>query len=225
MLRFPRRAGYGADDLLPNPGQADALAWLEGSAPWPLRRLAVWGEAGTGKTHLAHAWAERRGGRVLSEAPADGWPLGPVAIDTVDAVPNEPALLHLLNAASETGHPVLLVSRTAPGRLPVRLPDLASRLRATTAVQIGAAPEAFLALLLTRLLADRQLRVPAALQSWLLTRLPRSPAAVRDAVTRLDSASFASGRAITRPMAAEVLGFSEPGTGGDGASPSTRELG
>ena len=208
VFRFPR-APYGADDLLPSQAQAEARAWLEGTQPWPFRRLALWGEPGSGKSHLARAWAKGRGGAVLSEAPADGWPRGPVALDTVDTVPNEPALLHLLNAAAETGHPVLLVSTAAPGRLPVRLPDLASRLRATTAVQIGPADEPFLALLLTRLLADRQLRLSAALQTWLLTRLPRSPAAIRDAVLRLDAAALSAGRAITRPMAAAVLGFDD----------------
>ena len=172
---------------------------------WPLGRLALWGKAGSGKSHLAEAWAERVGGVVLPAAMADGWPRRPVALDAIDVVPDEPALLYLLNAAAEARQPVLLVSRTAPGRLPVRLPDLASRLRATTAVEIGTADDSFLVLLLARLLADRQLRLPPALQAWLLTRLPRTPAAIRDAVVQLDAAAFAQGRPITRPMAAQVL--------------------
>lgn len=207
VLRFPRTPGYGADDLLPNAAQMQARAWLDGTEPWPLHRLAVWGAVGSGKTHLAHAWAERRNGTVLSAAPASGYPRGPVAVDSIDRVPDEPALLHLLNAAAEAGHPVLLVSTGAPGRLPVRLPDLASRLRATTAVPIGGADERFLALLLTRLLSERQLRLPSALQAWLLARLPRNPAAIGDAVARLDAAALTAGRAINRPMAAALLGF------------------
>ena len=218
VLRFPRTPGYGADELLPNAAQMQARAWLDATEPWPLHRLAVWGAVGSGKTHLAHAWAERRNGTVLSEAPASGFPRGPVAIDAIDRVPDEPALLHLLNAAAEAGHPVLLISTRAPGRLPVRLPDLASRLRATTAVPIGDADERFLALLLTRLLSERQLRLPSALQAWLLARLPRNPAAIGYAVSHLDAAALTAGRAISRAMAASVLGFRDNQAAGDGQS-------
>ncbi len=147
-LRFSRPPAFAAAELLPNAAQAEACAWLDASRDWPTGRLALWGEPGSGKSHLAHVWAARQGGVVLPSAPADPWPSCPVAIDAIDAVPDEPALLHLLNAAAETGQPVLLVARVAPGRLPVRLPDLASRLRATAAVRIGPADDAFLALLL-----------------------------------------------------------------------------
>ncbi len=225
FLDFPRMPGFGATDLLPNAAQDEALAWLDPAVVWPLGRLALWGKPGSGKSHLAHVWAERRGGLVLPQAPSEGWPHRPVAIDAIDTVPNEPALLFLLNAAAEASQPVLLVSRTAPGRLPVRLPDLASRLRATTAVQIGAASDDFLAMLLASLLAHRQLRLPAALQTWLLTRLPRTPAAIRDAVTRLEHASLTTKRPITRNMAAEVLGiYDNSAEGASGTSPVTQDV-
>ena len=133
------------------------------------------------------------------------WPEGPVALDRLEAAPSETALLHLLNAADEAGHKLLLASRLPPARLPATLPDLASRLRATTAVEIGGADDAFLALLLARLAGECRLPITPALQSWLLTRLPRSPAAIRDAVTRLDEAALSAGTALTRPLAARAL--------------------
>lgn len=224
VLRFPRVPGYSAIDLLPNAAQGPARAWLDDAATWPLGRLVIWGAPGSGKTHLAHAWAEAVGGVVLAAAdPGSGaWPERPIALDGIDSVPDEVALLHLLNAAAEAGQKLLMTARTPPGRLPVRLPDLASRLRATTAVEIGAADDGFLAILLARLLSERQLRLPGALQSWLLTRLPRSPAALRDAVVRLDTAALAAGRTITRAMAADVLGFHDNSNSDlSGASPHT----
>ena len=110
-----------------------------------------------------------------------------------------------MNAAQEAGHPVLLAARTPPARWPTRLPDLASRLRATIAVPLGAADEAFLRTLLGRLLSDRQLIVPAPVQDWLLAVLPRDPAALREAAARLDRAGLAAGRSVTRTLAAQTL--------------------
>jgi chromosomal replication initiation ATPase DnaA len=100
---------------------------------------------------------------------------------------------------------VLLAGRTPPSRWPIRLPDLSSRLRAVTSVEIRPPDDDLLAALLMHLLADRQLTVAQPVQAWLLTRLPRSPAALRQAVERLDGASLAVGKAITRSLAAEVL--------------------
>ena len=128
-----------------------------------------------------------------------------LAIDDADGL--DPAhLLYALNAAAEAGQPVLLAARAPPGRWGTVLPDLASRLRATTAVGLGPADDAFLQHLLVRLLSDRQLTVPDTVQAWMLTALPRDPAVLRQAVLTLDRAALASGRAVTRPLATAVLG-------------------
>ena len=207
-LDFAHQTTYRAADLLPHAGQDEARTWLERSAEWPHGRLVLWGDAGSGKSHLLHAWAERHGGAVLSEPPAVAdWPRRPAALDGLHLMRDETALLHLLNAAAEAGQPVLLGSLVPPARLVIGLPDLASRLRATISVQIGPAPDTFLEMLLARLLAERQLRLPIALQSWLLTRLPRTPAALRGAVARLDAVALETQRTITRPLAVRVLGL------------------
>ncbi len=190
-------------EFLPSAGTRPALAWL--SAEWPGRRLALWGGPGSGKTHLLHIWTTRAGASLL-DGPTlrDVWPHGPLAIDDADLAP-ETVLLFALNAAQEAGHPVLLAARTPPARWPTRLPDLASRLRAIIAVPLGTADDAFLRTLLARLLSDRQLLVPAAVQDWLLAVLPRDPAALREAAARLDRAGLAAGRSVTRALAAQTL--------------------
>ena len=206
-LRFPYTPALTGVDFLSHPGNARALEFLGAGASWPGGRLSLWGGPGTGKSHLLHIWAAEHGAELLpaAELREPFWPQRPVAIDDLDHAASEPALLHLLNAAAEAGQPVLLASRNPPGRLPTLLPDLASRLRAITAVEIGPADDAFLATLLQRLLADRQLSVKADIQSWLLTQLPRTPAALREAVARLDEAQLAAQLSVTRPLAMSAL--------------------
>jgi len=197
-------------EFLPSPGTEAALAWLA-AVQWPGQRLALWGAPGSGKTHLLHIWATRAGAGLVSgaavrfgAAPGNVCAPGPLAVDDADLAP-ETGLLHLLNAAQEACHPVLLAARTPPARWPTALPDLASRLRAIIAVPLGAADDAFLRTLLARLLSDRQLQVAASVQDWLLAVLPRDPAALREAAARLDRAGLAAGRGITRALAARTL--------------------
>ncbi len=206
-LPFPYRPALTAVDFLPHPGQALALDFLAATPTWPQRRLAIWGEPGTGKTHLLHLWAQETGAAILAGPDLDEpfWPESPVAIDDADRVPAEATLLHLINAAAEARRPVLLTMTRPPARLLLRLPDLASRLRALTAIEIGPPDDRFLANLLARLLAERQLLVAAPLQAWLLVRLPRTPAAIRDAVARLDYAALAAKSGVTHKLAADAL--------------------
>lgn len=210
QLPLPIFAGpsFAKDAFREAPSNSAAYAWIGRTAEWPGHRLALWGEAGRGKTHLLHIWARQTGaalwlGSALSGLPE--LPTGGIALDDADAVGEETALLHLLNAAGEAALPVLLAARTPPARWPLRLPDLASRLRAITAVEIGAPEDTLLRQLLARLFADRLLHPPEDLLNWLLFRLPRSAAAMHDAVARLDAAALGEHRKITVPFAAHVL--------------------
>ena len=218
-LPFAHRPEFRAADLIEAPSNAAALAWLARPADWPSGRLALWGEAGSGKTHLLHLWAARRGagfrdGPGLSAgAPPPELGACGLAIDDADAAPDPRTLLHLLNRAAAGGVPVLLAARSPPARWPAPLADLASRLRASGAVEIGPAEDALLEALLDRLLAARQLVVADPVRAWLLRRLPRAPGAVREAVARLDRAALGAGRGVTRALAAEVLAELDPAAG------------
>jgi DnaA regulatory inactivator Hda len=208
-LPFTPDPRYAEADFRDAPSNEAARAWLGRVEDWPGRRLLLWGEAGCGKTHLLHIWAARTDAVVWVGHALRGLPELPaangIAIDAADAVEDETALFHLLNAAAEAGLPVLLAARQPPSRLPISLPDLASRLRAITAVEIELPEDALLRALLARLLADRQLRLPEPVQQWLLLRLPRTASAMRDAVARLDAASLEAKRDITVPLARDVL--------------------
>ena len=180
---------------------------------WPEHRLALWGASGCGKTHLLQVWARDHDALLLPGTALRGLAAnleqirqaGGFAIDDADMAADEPALLHLLNAAREFASPVLLAGREAPSRWPVALPDLASRLRATAAVGLRRPEEALLRILLLRLLAERQLSVAQPVIEWLLRRLPREADAMREAARLLDQAALASGGAVTRTLAASAL--------------------
>jgi chromosomal replication initiation ATPase DnaA len=205
-LPFTHEPRFGAADLIEAPSNGEAMAWLASGAAWPQGRLVLWGPEGCGKTHLLHVWAARAGALVLpgGALPREpDRPERPAAIDDADTAAEHP-LLHLLNAHAEAGRPVLLASRAAPARWAIGLPDLASRLRAAIAVEIRPPEESLLRALLARLLYERQLAVQEPIQDWLLLRLPRTPAAMREVAARLDRAALGTGGRVTRAVAAEV---------------------
>ena len=209
-LRPP--ASVAARHFIPAASNAQARLWLNQTG-WPDRRLLLCGADSCGKTHLLHIWAARRGARVLDAASLDNadmaalaeTPPGALALDAVDRVTSERALLHLLNLAREHRTTLLMASRVSPVRQAIILPDLASRLRAVTIVPIAAPEDSLLFALLLRLLAERQMIVSKPILDWLLRHLPRTGDAIVAAVERLDRAGLAHGRPLTRVQAREVL--------------------
>ena len=221
-LLIPGTPCHDAASFLHGESNAAARAWLDRTESWPDRRLALWGAGARGKTHLLRIWCARTGADYLEGAALTGFPALPsargVAVDDADRA-DESALLHLLNAARDVdcpgecpvggpvggpvgcpgGCPVLLAASAPPARWTVALPDLASRLRAMTAVEIAAPDDDLLRRLLLRLLTEHRLSAEPALHEWLLTRLPRNPEALRAAVARLDHDALVSRRRTVSP--------------------------
>lgn len=207
-LPFDESLRFNATDFIGAASNKAARAALAHKQDWVNQRLVIWGEAGSGKTHLLHLWAEREGALKLS-APSLREPVASdtadLAIEDIDALASEQALLHTLNAAQATSVNILLTSREPPGRLTFQLADLTSRLRASLIIQIEPAEDALLDTLLLRLCAVRQITLPAQLRQYLLTQLPRRSSVLREAVARIDRAALARGGLPNKAMATTLL--------------------
>lgn len=219
-LVFARRRAMGRADFIETPANAEAAALMAAWRAWPERRLALCGPEGAGKTHLAHVFLSESGAALVCahELAASDAPglvaCGAVAVEDVDRIADLPpdraaraeaALFHLMNLAAAEGCALLLTGRAAPARWPVALPDLASRLAALTPARLGAPDDALLAAVVAKALDDRGLRFEPGLPAFLAARIERTFAAAEAAVARLDAASLAQGRAITRKLAGEIL--------------------
>lgn len=209
---------FSAERFISGVSNASARIWLARDV-WPEGRLWLWGGAGTGKTHLVQIWAAQSHADVMDAASLSRSEHGEIlmhgepvtflcqhmAIDHLDHLQDEVALLHLLNRAHAENIRVLLAARSPPARYHFSLPDLASRLRATMTASIEEPEDELRATLLLSLLAERQLVVAQPVTEWLWRHLPRTGEALVKAAEQLDAAALARGCAITRSLAQEVL--------------------
>jgi chromosomal replication initiation ATPase DnaA len=200
-------------DFLTGEANREPVALIDRWPDWPWPAVVLTGPAGSGKSHLVEVWRATTGGAVATATTLTARSVeelvtsGAVAVEDVHAGPlDEAALFHLINLARERRVPMLITSRVPPASLPIALPDLASRLRASHLTKLGAPDEDLLRRVLVKLFADRQLTVEPAVLDYLLPRMERSLAAASAIVDILDQAALAEGRAISRPLVAAALG-------------------
>ena len=215
-LDLGHRPALGMDDFLVTPCNREAVAWIDRWPDWPGPALAIHGPPGCGKTHLAHVFRARSAAKLiapeaLGRTEPDGL-LGEARVCMLDDAGRvaggsvrERALLHLYNVVAEHQGHLLLAARKPPGRWPVGLPDLRSRLAAMPAVSVGAPDDELIGALLVKLFADRQLRVGQDVVAFLLTRMERSFDAARRMVAAIDETALAERRNITVPLVRDVL--------------------
>ena len=192
-LDLPSRPALGRDDFFVAPSNAIAVAMIEGWQAWAGRKMVLTGPPGSGKTHLAHVWANLSGAGIIN--------VPDIAGDNAA----ETHLFHLHNLVLAEGHSLLLTGTPAVPQWGLHLPDLTSRMRAATAAALEAPDDSLLTAVMAKLLADRQLTPKPDVIPYLLLRMDRSFAAAGDLVAALDAASLAQQKPVTRALAAQVL--------------------
>ncbi|MCX7585205.1 DnaA ATPase domain-containing protein [Phenylobacterium sp. 58.2.17] len=206
-LRLRRPASYAREDLVRGSSNALAIATLDAWPAWPGGALALFGPAGSGKTHLAREWAHRVGGLIMDRVVPDvASAVGrPVLIEDVDQGVDDEALFHLINMAGRDGAGLLLTAREAPTAWRAELPDLRSRLNALFVAEIEEPDDEVLEGVLRKFFRERSIRPPKEVYPYLLRRMERSIPCAREIVKRLDEAADDEQRPISRMLARQIL--------------------
>jgi chromosomal replication initiation ATPase DnaA len=209
-LAFEHDPATGRDDLLIAEPVNAAVAMIDAWPHWPAP-VVIAGPIGSGKSHLAAIWREKAGATPVEARAGQGAEqaaeFGPVLIEDADRAGfDDRTLFHIINNVRQHGHTLLITSRLWPMSWPVELPDLRSRLKAATVVEIGEPDDELLSQVIVKLFADRQLFVDDRLVAYIVARMERSLEAAQTLVERLDRLALARGSRITRSLAQEVLG-------------------
>jgi DnaA-homolog protein len=190
-----------------------------GDAPHsPASWLYLWGEPGTGKTHLLEAAcrAAQEQGHAPLYVPFAGKadfttalledveqvPL--VCVDDVDAIAGdaswEAALFALYERLRAQGGMLILAASASPVAIGLKLADLATRLAAGLVYQLQPLSDAEKIAALRLRAQRRGLEMTEEVANYLLTRFPRDLHSLFALLDRLDTATLAAQRRLTIPF-------------------------
>jgi len=150
--------------------------------------LYLWGEAGSGKSHLLRACG------------------GPHAIDDVETLGESAqiALFNAINEARQSGGRVLVAGNAPPAQLPLR-DDLKSRLAWGLVYHLKRLTDDERATYLRTEAERRGMRVPEDVIRYLLTHVRRDLPTLAAILDELDRVSLELKRPVTLPLVKEAL--------------------
>lgn len=207
----------GREDFFVSDCNRFAVHWVEawadgGPESWkPFPALIIYGETGSGKTHLGEVWRNHAGADLYSAEDfkklTDDTILSMsknMVIDGLEVLvgnrAEEEKLFHLYNHFLQSGHSVLFLSRLSPEWLNFTVVDLASRLRSCPNAEISAPDDDVLIKVLGKRFHDQGYVVAEPALTYAVTRMERS----WDAMDRLVEAAIATAtaekRQITLPL-------------------------
>jgi DnaA family protein len=173
---------------------AEALERVRSLAAGTLREAIVylWGEAGSGRSHLLRAAARANPRLVVADD-----------VERLDEAAQQ-ALFLAINAARDGQAPVLAAGSAPPAALQLR-EDLRTRLGWGLVYQLKPLTDTGKALHLRAEAERRGLRLTDEVVWYLLHHLPRDLGTLNAVLDRLDRHSLARQRAITLPLVREAL--------------------
>jgi DnaA family protein len=177
------------DNFVPG-ANAELLARLRELQAGSFREsvLYLWGETGSGKSHLLRACA-------ASKAADD--------VETLDEA-SQIGLFNAINEARQSGGTVLAAGNAPPAQLPLR-EDLKSRLAWGLVYQVRTLTDEERAAYLRAESARRGFKLADEVISYLLTRMRRDLRSLSSVLERLDQYSLETQRPITLPLVREAF--------------------
>ena len=150
--------------------------------------LYLWGESGSGKSHLLQACGARG------------------AADDVEKLDDasQVGLFNAINEARQSGGAVLAAGNAPPARLPLR-DDLKSRLAWGLVYQVKPLTDEERRVFLRSEAGRRGMQLPDEVVSYLMTRMRRDLRSLTAVLDRIDQVSLELKRPITLPLLREAL--------------------
>lgn len=185
--------------------------------------LYLWGEAGTGKTHLLQAACKQAAESDLhvayiplnqieelsAEMLHDLGELDLVCIDDVESMIGQlewqQGLTWLYNELKDNKHSLIISGNKSPANSGLELDDLKSRLSSDQVIQIKSPNDDLKIKILKQKAKERSFELSDEVIEFLMRRVERNLSSLIDILDKIDHASLAAKRKITIPFVKELI--------------------
>ena len=211
-FKFPFSKKYNEQDYFVSSNNFSAYKLIEEWPNWPGKWLNVFGENGSGKTHLAKILekkikkvkltdAKKIDDKIIEEL--ENYEC--LIIDSYKKNIDEKLLYSILNQAKQLDSYVLINSSIPIKGLNFNLGDLKSRISSFVFIGIDLPTDELLRVIITKNLSDKQISVNSKLTDFIIKNVERSYEKMFKFLNDLDDLSLSTGKSININLIKKVL--------------------
>ena len=212
IFKFPFSKKYYEQDFFVSSNNFPAFKLVESWPIWPGKWLNIFGDPGSGKTHLAKILEKKINRAKLISAESvndkiiqDLNDIECLIIDSFDNNIDEKLLYSILNQSKQLENYVLINSINSIKNIKFNLKDLQSRINSIVHIGIELPTDDLLKVIITKTLSDKQISINPKLSNFIINNVERSYEKMFKFLKEVDELSLSTGKSININLIKKVL--------------------
>ena len=211
-FRFPFSKKYYEQDYYVSNNNYSAFKLIDGWPDWPGKWLNIYGEKGSGKTHLSKILENKikktkiiSANKINSNTIKDLNRLDCLIVDNFNNDIDEELLYTIFNHSKQLNNYVLINSQNSIKNLNFNLKDLQSRINSFVFIGIELPTDDILKVIITKTLSDKQICISPKLTDFIINNVERSYQKMFKFIKEVDELSLSTGKSININLIKKVL--------------------
>ena len=212
IFKFPFSTKYFEQDFFVSTNNFSAYKLIENWPTWPGKWLNIFGDPGSGKTHLAKILEKKINKIKLIDAKditnktlKDLNNIDCLIIDSFSNDIDEKLLYSILNQSKQLDSYVLINSLISIKEFKFELKDLKSRINSFIYMGIELPTDDLLKVIITKTLSDNQITINPKVSDFIINNVERSYEKMFKFLKDIDELSLSTGKSININLIKKVL--------------------
>ena len=211
-FKFPFSKKYYEQDFFVSSNNFSAYKLIDSWPNWSGKWLNIFGESGSGKTHLSKILEKRiKKTKMINAVNIDNKTIEHLSnldcliIENFKNNIDEELLYSILNQSKQLDNFLLINSRISIKHYDLKLVDLKSRLNSFIFIGIDLPNDDLLRVVITKSLSDKQISISPKLSDYIINNVERSYKKMFKVIKDLDELSLSTGKSININLIKKVL--------------------
>ena len=212
VFKFPFKTKYYEQDFYVSSNNFSAYKLVESWPDWPGKWLNIFGDKGSGKTHLSKILEKKinnvkiiDANKLSDEVLGELMNLDCLIIDNFNKNVNEKLLYSILNHSRQLENYIFINSLKSIKENQFDLKDLQSRVNSFTYIGIELPTDDLLKVIISKYFSEKQIDVSPKISEFIIKNVERSYEKMFKFIKDLDDLSLSSGKSININLIKKVL--------------------
>ncbi len=212
VFKFPFKKRYYEQDYYVSSNNFSAYKLIESWPDWPGKWLNIFGDSGSGKTHLSKILEKKikkikiiNANEINQNTLIDLNILDCLIIENFNNNINEKLLYTILNQSKQLDNYIVINSTLSIKEISLNLKDLSSRIRSFVNIGIELPTDDLLKVIISKTFSDRQVNLNPKISEYIINNVERSYEKMFKFLKEVDELSLSSGKSININLIKKVL--------------------